>query len=383
MVDSIGSPFGDPGYRIVDADTHVNEPPDLWISRVPAAYRDRAPRMDHFEKGDAWVVEGASEPINFGNNASAGVPLADRSPWVHWEDIRPGGYDPKARLQEMDVDLVDAAVFYPTPRVSHLIIANPDPAFHLVLVRAYNDWLSEYCGHDPSRLGGIMMIPNRGVKDAVKEIERVIERPGIAGAMIGCYPHGDLNLSEDDDPVWKALVEARRALHLHVNLVNEYPKDIYAPGAVSEARALSDLRFLGAPTRMLQFLISGVFDRFPELRMVLAEVDAGWVPYVKEQMDNRTLRRTLGADLRTTRLPSSYIEEHFYFTYITDHFAVRNRHAIGVDRLMWSSDYPHGGSDWPNSIRSIHADYSDVPVQERDLILSGNAQRLYRFTDSQ
>jgi predicted TIM-barrel fold metal-dependent hydrolase len=374
-----GSPFGAPGYRLVDSDSHINEPPDLWTSRVPARFKDRAPRMEHFELGDAWVLEGVKDPINFGSNAAAGIPLAERSAWVRWEDIRPGGYDPKARLLEMDVDLVDAAVLYPTPRISHLMIANPDPEFHLAMVRAYNDWLSEYAEHDPSRLGGIMLIPNRGVDAAVAEIERVIDRPGIVGCLLGCYPHGDLDLSVEDDPVWQAIAARDVPLHIHVALVNEYPSDIYAPGVITQGLVQGYLRFRDVPGRMLQFLEGGVFDRVPGLNIVLAEVDAGWVPYVKEQVDNRVLRRELGSDMRARRLPSSVIEEHFYYTYITDHFAVRNRSYVGVDRLMWSSDFPHGGSDWPASIRVIHADFADVASWERDLILAGNAQRLYRF----
>jgi uncharacterized protein len=379
MNDVTGSPLGAPGYRLVDSDSHINEPPDLWTSRVPAKYRDRAPRMEHFEQGDAWVLEGVKDPINFGSNAAAGIPLAERSAWVRWEDIRPGGYDPKARLLEMDVDLVDAAVLYPTPRISHLMIANPDPDFHLAMVRAYNDWLSEYAEHDPSRLGGIMLIPNRGVDAAVAEIERVIDRPGMVGCLLGCYPHGDLDLSIEDDPVWRAVAERDVPLHIHVALVNEYPSDIYAPGMITQGLVQGYLRFRDVPGRMLQFLEGGVFDRVPNLNIVLAEVDAGWVPYVKEQVDNRVLRRELGTDMRGRRLPSSVIEEHFYYTYITDHFAVRNRSYVGVDRLMWSSDFPHGGSDWPGSVRVIHANFADVPSWERDLILAGNAQRLYRF----
>jgi predicted TIM-barrel fold metal-dependent hydrolase len=379
MNEVTGSPLGAPGYRLVDADSHINEPPDLWTSRVPAKFKDRAPHMEHFEQGDAWVLEGVKDPINFGSNAAAGIPLAERSAWVRWEDIRPGGYDPKARLLEMDVDLVDAAVLYPTPRISHLMIANPDPDFHLAMVRAYNDWLSEYAEHDPSRLGGIMLIPNRGVDASVKEIARVIDRPGIVGCLLGCYPHGDLDLSIDDDPVWQAIAERDVPLHIHVALVNEYPSDIYAPGMITQGLVQGYLRFRDVPGRMLQFLEGGVFDRVPNLNIVLAEVDAGWVPYVKEQVDNRVLRRELGTDMRARRMPSSIIEEHFYYTYITDHFAVRNRSYVGVDRLMWSSDFPHGGSDWPGSVRVIHADFADVPSWERDLILAGNAQRLYRF----
>src|SRR3984893_17467969 len=162
MVDTIGAPLGNPGYRLIDADAHINEPPDLWTSRVPAAFRDRSPRIEHFEMGDAWVMEGVKDPINFGLNAAAGLPVADRRPWARFEEIRAGGYDPKARLEEVDFDFVDACVWFPTPRVSQLVIGTPDPALHLALVRAYNDWLSEYCEHEPARLRGVMLVTNRG-----------------------------------------------------------------------------------------------------------------------------------------------------------------------------------------------------------------------------
>jgi predicted TIM-barrel fold metal-dependent hydrolase len=379
MADTVGAPLGEPGFRLIDADAHINEPPDLWTSRVPAEFRDRAPRIERLERGDAWVMEGVTDPINFGLNAAAGLPAGERRPWVRFEDIRRGGYDPKVRLEEMDLDFVDACVLYPTPRVSQLVIATREPDFHLALVQAYNDWLSEYCGYDPTRLGGIMLVPNRGVADAVAEVRRVAGRPGMVGALIGCYPHGDLNLTEEDDAVWQAVATAGVPLHIHVKLVNDQPKDMYAPGVVTEGHAEGDLRFLQAPVRMVQFVNGGVFDRVPDLEVVLAEVDAGWVPYVKEQLDNRLLRRGIGSDIRDRQLPSRIIEEHFSYTYITDHFAIRNRHAIGVDRLMWSSDYPHSGSDWPNSVRVIHADFADVPAHERDLILAGNARRLYGF----
>jgi predicted TIM-barrel fold metal-dependent hydrolase len=247
-------------------------------------------------------------------------------------------------------------------------------------VRAYNDWISAYAAHDPSRLGAVALIPNRGIDAAVAEIERVARMPGVVGLLVGCYPHGDRDLSPEDDPVWKAAVAVDLPVHVHVGLVDEYPQDIYAAGRVTAAgHAAGDLRFLQAPAIMVQFLNGGVFDRVPDLPVVFVEVDAGWVPYVKEQMDNRFRRRATSRDARRQKLPSQVIEEHFSFTYITDHYAVRNRHAIGVERMMWSSDFPHSGADWPDSWRTIDADYADVPRAERDLILAGNAQRLYRF----
>jgi predicted TIM-barrel fold metal-dependent hydrolase len=112
----------------------------------------------------------------------------------------------------------------------------------------------------------------------------------------------------------------------------------------------------------------------------VGETDCGWVPYLKEQADDRFQR--LGRGPTTVdRLPSDEIGAHFSFTYITDHYGIRNRHDIGVERILWSSDYPHIGSDWPNSWRTIAADFSGVPPVERDLILAGNARRLYRFGD--
>lgn len=366
-------------YRLIDADTHINEPPGLWVDRVPSQHADRVPRVQRFEEGDAWVMEGVKDPINFGLNAAATLPKTQRKPWVRFEDIPAGGWDPTVRLEEMDVDQVDAAVLYPTPRLSHLMIATQDPELHLAMVRAYNDWLAEYAGHDPSRLGGIALIPNRGIDMAVDEIKRVATMPGIAGLLIGCYPHGDKDLSPEDDPVWAAAIEARLPLHIHVKLIDEFPKDIYAPGVMSMGRAEGDLRFLQSPTLMVQFLNSGVLDRLPELQLVFAEVDAGWVPYVKEQLDNRFRRRTAGAEARRAMLPSERIEQHFAFTYLTDHFAVRNRHDIGVENLLWSSDFPHSGSDWPDSWVTIEADFAGVPKDEKAAILAGNAQRLYRF----
>jgi predicted TIM-barrel fold metal-dependent hydrolase len=368
-----------PSYRLVDADTHVNEPPDLWTSRVSAAMRDRVPHLQRFEEGDAWVAEGVKDPINFGLNAAATFSRFDRKAWVRFEDISPGGYDPAHRLAEMDADVVDAAVFYPTPRLSQIVISQRDPAFHLLMVQAYNDWLIEYCAHDPARLGAIILLPNRGVEQAVAEIQRVAGRPGVVGALIGLFPHGDRDLSTADDAVWHALVAAGLPAHIHVKLVDEPPEDVYSPDKITAGRAASDLRFLDAPTIMVQFLNSGVFDRVPGLDMVMAEVDAGWVPYVKEQLDNRFRRRATARDTRFKPLPSEIIRRHFHFTYLTDHYAVINRHHIGVDRLMWSSDFPHSGSDWPNSWRTIDSDYATIPREERDQILAGNALGLYKF----
>ncbi|MFA5885727.1 MAG: amidohydrolase family protein [Acidimicrobiia bacterium] len=359
-------------YRLISADSHVTEPPDLWLERVPAGLRDRAPRMERFAEGDAWVLDGVADPINFGMNACAGLAPSEMKGWARFEDLRRGGHDPAARLDEMDQDGVDAEVLYPTPRVAQAIVANPDADLHLACVRAYNDWLSDFVAYAPDRFGGQVLLPNCGVEHAVAEIDRVIARPGVRGVMIGCYPNGELAPSPEDDKVWARVVEAGVPVSIHVSLSKRMP-------AAHKAKLPGYGRFYDAPERMIELVFSGVFDRFPELRFVFAEVDMGWVPYVREQIDNNFHRLDPVSGFGLQAPPGEYIEKHFHFGYMTDTYGIHNRHAVGVERILWSSDYPHISADWPSSWRTILASFSGVPAHERDLILAGNAARLYGF----
>ncbi len=361
-------------YRLISADSHVNEPPDLWSTRVPAQYRDRAPRIERFAEGDAWVLEGVDDPITFGMNACAGLAPEEMKGWVRFEDIRHGGYDPAARLAELDRDGVDAEVLYPTPRLNAAIVANPDPGYHEAMVRAYNDWLSEYVEYAPDRFGGLAVIPNRGAQGALAEIDRVVGRPGIRGFVMGCYPNGTLAVLPDDDKVFGRIEEIGAPLSIHVSLTQTMP-------AAHRVQLPGWGRIFDIPNRMLELIFAGVFDRFPALQMVAAEVDCGWLPYVKEQIDNNFQRLAPGSDFPIDDRPAAYIERHFSFGFMTDPVGIQLRHHIGVDRMLWSSDYPHVSSDWPQSWRTIQATFSGVPADEKHAILAGNTQRLYRFGD--
>jgi len=359
-------------YRLISGDSHVNEPGDLWTSRVPRAMREHAPRIERFDQGDAWVIEGVRDPINFGMNACAGLAPEEMRGWSRFEDMRHGGYDPAARLEEMDADRVDAEVLYPTPRLAQGVVATQDSELHVAFVRAYNDWLSEYVAYAPDRFGGLALLPNRGAVGAVAELERVWGRPGIRGAMIGCYPNGTLEPTAEDDAVWARLADMQIPLNIHVSLSQAMP-------AAHRAALPGYGRFFDAPNRIVQMIFAGIFDRFSDLAVVVAEVDCGWVPYFKEQIDNNYRRLAPVSDFAIEELPSTYVERHVYFTYISDDVGIYQRHAVGVDRILWSSDYPHISSDWPHSWKKIDETFAGVAPAERDRILAGNAQRLYRF----
>jgi predicted TIM-barrel fold metal-dependent hydrolase len=284
-------------YRLINSDGHVNEPGDLWTSRVSKAYRDRVPRIERFEQGDAWVIEGVRDPINFGWNSCAGMKPEEMTGWIRFEDLRPGNYDPRARLEEMDIDGVDAEILYPGPRLSQSVYATPDPQMHLECVMAYNDWLSEFCEHAPMRLVGAMLLPNCGVDAALAEFERVRSRPGMTTVTIGRYPNGSLDPLPEDDAVWAALSETGTTLNIHVAMASGLPS--------AHKSALPGYgRFFDAPNRIVQMIFAGIFDRFPKLDLVFAEVDFGWVPYFKEQIDNNYQRLRGASDFTISGRPS-------------------------------------------------------------------------------
>ena len=246
--------------------------------------------------GDAWVIEGVADPITFGMNACAGLAPEQMTSWCRFEDIRAGGYDPAARLAEMDADKVDAEVLFPTPRLSQAIIASGDVEYHHAMVRAYNEWLAEFCGYAPERFGGMAIVPNRGVEPAVAEVERALASPGIRGVVMGCYPNGTLAIQPEDDKLFGMLAERGVPLAIHVSLTQGMP-------AAHRAKLPGYGRFFDAPNRMVEMVFAGVFDRFPELQVFFAETDFGWVPYVKEQVDNNYQRlessKTANPELET------------------------------------------------------------------------------------
>ena len=284
---------------------------------------------------------------------------------------------PKGRIGDQDEDGVDAEVLFPTPRLFEAMVTAKGEELHLALIRAYNDWLSEFCSAYPDRLLGLAALPNCGVDAALEELTRVMPRREIRGFVMGQYPAGGLDLSVDNDPVWEALAEASKPLHIHVKLTNRPPGG--HPGPLGRASKLNaDPRFFDVPERILQFIGAEVFDRFPGLNLTFVEADCGWVPYFKEQLSDRQSRHAFGA-YAPPRPVLDYFR-HFFFTFITDHVAIHERHTIGIDQMLWSTDYPHTASDWPFSARSIASDFTGIPQDERDRICAGNAVRLYGLT---
>ena len=370
--------------KLVSADSHVVEAPDLWSRWMPPEFRDHpdTPRLVKDEEGgDAWQFGRNAKPAPLGIYTAAGkTPEQIRWTGVRYDTTMAGFFQGRPRLEEQDADGVDAEVLFGSSRPMGLFLRHKDPDFHLAGFRAYNDWLlKDFCSADPRRLIGLGYIPGLGVEAAIRELHRV-HGLGAKGCVIQCWPSAKDQISPEDDPFWAACVELGMPVAIHVRLISvNSPPPPPTGKQGGDIPGLSTTGMLDMPRVIAEAIFSGVFDRFPRLRFACTEAGAGWLPYLLEQMDDRYWRNRHWTKCELELLPSEYFYRNWRITFMLDQYAVRNRHACGVRNLMWSTDYPHHGTDWPYSRKSVKEMCHAVPADEQQRILALNAAELYRI----
>ena len=365
-------------YKRISGDSHLEISHDRWTHRVDPKFRDRAPKTIRLESGaDAAVFEGEGPTQNpmdlYGGKG--------RDVWFpggqSYEDT-PGTGPPAQRLKEQDLDGIDAEVLFPAVVVGpRMWIRTDDDDLQRAVFRGYNDWLAEeYCAEAPERLLGIAALPATGVDDCVEELERA-KRGGLAGVQLTTFPNGSGKPMPEDDRFWASSMDHRMPVTIHVELDRSGPrggKMLDYPKEDPELRtelAFQVQRFAarGAGTNAVQLLLSGIFDRFPGLRVFNAETSIGWVPYFLEIADVRYKRHIHWAEQRNgftplKALPSVLLNEYFYWGFQQDRAGVELRHMMNVDRLIWSVDFPHQESDWPESDKVMEHNFTGVPEDE-------------------
>lgn len=383
----------DSAYRIISTDGHVIEAPDMWERFLPARYHDRMPKLVKDPKGgDAWELVPGAAPMALGLVSNAGE-WGKRYEDLEWygssyDTMRPGAFDGKERLVDQDVDGLDAEVLYPSQRTMGTFMAQEDDDYHRAGVDAYNQWMrDEFAAADPSRLIAMYQMPGTDIDSSVAAL-READKLGYRGVVISAYPSGNPTLSTDDDPFWDAAEAAGMPIHIHSGLSQAGKR---RPGSAKKmASALGGDRITmahmggavaGASDFMSRFIYSEMFDRFPGLQMVAVECGVGWIPNFLEHMDDHWWRNRVWSQSKLQMLPSDYWRRNWKATFIREPFAMANRHWIGVDNLMWSTDYPHHRHDWPYSRRVIEETMSGVPDDERRRMVRDNAVELYRLED--
>ncbi len=373
-------------YPIIDADAHVQEPPDLWVSRAPAKLKDRVPQVQHTEQGDFWQFDEGKPPEPVGLTVAAGLSYLDVHPFgATYENIRPAMFQPGPRLDDMDIDGIYAQVLYPSVTLKGASTYTDDPELQRFCVRAYNEWLSEFCAGSNGRLIPQAIIPTTGLDDAVAELEWAIKHDH-RGAVISRMPGGSFDFTADDDRFFQIASEARIPLVVHIGSFMR-PRLMEGGGNFS----FTDLSFLGGvgATKAGSYtipvttdlLFSGMFDRFPDIQLALVESNIGWIPTLLEQTDDMFLRYRFFTKAHEVMkgMPSDIFHKHFWATFMVDTVGIELRHRMNINHIMWSTDYPHTGSDWPNSRVTIERVFRGVPKVEVKKMLHDNVKSLYRL----
>jgi len=377
---------------MISSDSHIVEPPDLWQRWLTPEFRPRAPKLvKDDEGGDAWLYNDGGAPAPLGLvTVTRGRPREElRWSGARYATINQGNFRGDARAAEMLEDGVVAEVIYSPQRTMRHFMLGTEDDFHLAGISAYNDWLAkDFVAKAPERLVGIGQMPSVGVEAAVTEMRRCKEL-GLRGVLLSAWPSGNPNLSAADDAFF---AEAERlglpiSIHCGLSARGKVPAKAKTPteekmarGEATGGKQVSALSGAGLDTMPLivgEIILTGVHDRFPKLRFVSVEAGIGWIPYYTEQMDDRYDRNKYWAKIKLGKQPSEYVRSNWSFTFIIDHYGVKNRHAIGVDNVMWSTDYPHHGCDWPHSRRVVADMMKDLPAAEQRKIVFENAARLY------
>ena len=362
---------------VISSDSHVIEVPNLWEKGLPPSLRDRAPKAYFDEKRDAWMFGSPEVQAQ----AVGGLFMAGQRPdqlesfrRAGFSVARPGGWDPIERIKDMKTDGVSAEVLYPSLGLGLYCVE--DAALQEALFQAYNDWVIDYCAKVPDRLYAIALLSMFDVDHAIAELERCKKR-GIVGTMIWQVPHPKLPFSDSHyERFWAASQDLELPVHLHIltgfggsmKRQTSHGVNRFRIG-VNQTREIEDALF--------EVIFTGVLERYPKLKVVSVENEIGWIPFWLGQCDKAFKRHRHSEKLLIDKLPSEYFYRQVYATFFNDHVGGKLFSWWGTDNCMWSNDYPHQNSTWPNSREVINRDMGHLPAADRDKLLNANVRKLY------
>jgi predicted TIM-barrel fold metal-dependent hydrolase len=370
--------------KIISVDDHLVEPRHVWQVHLPQKHRDLGPKIVELDDGsETWLVEGKTYPVRVMGSPTTrqfkGDGTGEEIFAQRYEDTIPAAYDPEARLEAMDVDGIEAELLFPSsfPRFAGTrFLEIDDKDLALACVRAYNDWLiDEWCATAPSRFIPAVLTPVWDPDAGAEEIHRTAAK----GAKAISFTENPAPLGLPSfwtthwDPVFRAAEETGMPLCLHVGTSGSLRKT--APECSSPTQ--SALSGVCAMMSAADLIFSGIVDRHPNIKIALSEGGSGWADYLIERMDY-TWHRTR-FEVGTAHPPSEMFRRHFWTCFISDQAAIEARHRIGVDKLMFETDFPHNDSNYPDARKLLAESLADVPDDEALMIAEQNARNLFDF----
>jgi predicted TIM-barrel fold metal-dependent hydrolase len=384
---------------LVDVDAHVVESPDLWSSRLPARYRDVGPRLVHAPAGEVALVDGkyVERPGTEGPDvawwlyeetatqlkryiAAAGVPADEVTmEGITYADTRPGCWQPAERLKDMDINGVQAQMCFPNyvRFCGQMFLWGQDKELSRLCVEAYNDWMvEEWCGSSRGRLIPLCLVPLWDVDLAVAEVRRNAARGVHAVAFTELPSYLGLPSLHSGywDPFFDACQETRTVVSMHIGSGTKTPQtSADAPGAVG-----ATIIFGNSVASLTDFMFSGVLHRFGKLKLLYAEAQIGWIPYLLERADDvwETHRGWSHGQDNCPEPPSTYYFRQVYSCFFKDSVGVGLLDKVGEDNVLFETDYPHQDGTWPHSRQAAAEQFGHLDQAKIDKIARGNAIRL-------
>lgn len=377
--------------RVVDADSHLDPPYEMWADYLPAHLRELAPRIESGEEHDWIVFEGRRRPVMMISN-QAGRTGKEYKMFGRRSEMRKA-WLPEQRLADMDTDGIDAAVLFGG---GPLGTANPE--LYLASFEAYNRWVWDFCGADRRRLVPVAYLPMRDVTETIR-MARDVARMGFRSVNIPAFPQSADGISTSArvqniqsgqgaalagnpgggrsyaDPEFDALwatfseLDLTVTMHLGGRIPRFGEKQHFLPDLVMSKVAMAE------PVAIL--IYNCIFQRFPNLRLVIVESGVGWLAWMAEYMDRTWERQRYWTESKLKEKPSFYMDRNVYASFIHDRVGILSRNLPGGRNIMWSSDYPHSETSFPHSRDVIARDFEGIPEEDVREIVCDRASRLY------
>ena len=374
-------------YRRISADCHLDMiwlPPDLFTSQAPRHLKDRMPFVADGPNGKEWVANNGASFGLVGGVGSAGrlyepgkQHRADRMAEAGlYEDglkgiRRPG--DPDLRAKELDRDGVDAEVIYGVLAAAAKL---SDAEASAEMLRIYNDFIIDFCKKYPQRMIGLACLPFGDVEAAAKEVHRVAKM-GVKGVELSCSWDMQPMWHPSWNPLWQAINETQLPLHFHTFPSVDPKLRAEVKGELLLALRYSSIcLFQMTLGNILTALVgAAVFERYPNFRVVFGESGIGWIPYVLDRMDYEYQDQY--RDIKLKLLPSEYWRRQCRATFQFDRVGTKLIEDMGVETLMWGSDYPHPDGIWPDLSEYIEKQFGHLPAEVTYKVTCENAGKFY------
>jgi predicted TIM-barrel fold metal-dependent hydrolase len=373
-------------YRRISADCHLDLPwlpPDLFTSQAPREFKDRMPYVEDGADGPRWVTKAGVFMGIPGAVGSVGAPfvpgqnyrvdkMAETGLYEAGKrgERRPG--DPHLRIKEMEKDGVDAEIIFGILGVASRL---EDHEAANEMLRIYNDWLKDFCSHYPDRQIGLACLPYGDIEAAAKEVYRVAKL-GLRGLELSCSWDMDPMWHPCWEPLWKAVNDVQLPLHFHT--FPQMPQRVRNQLPANMKRQAQFTTVAGFQMNLIQIIAAiigaGVLERYPNLRVGFGESGIGWLPYALDRMDFEFEDRF--RDLMKLK-PSEYWRRQCRATFQFDRIGPKLIDEIGLETLMWGSDYPHPDGVWPESSRYIEEQFAGLPADTIHKITCENAAKFY------